>query len=107
MQIRDRIKEFRRVPARQLRSHPRNWRLHPPEQQAALRGVLTEIGFADALEPPEEFDFGALLGTVELYDCLPLADVDDPFASGPECFMLRKPKSLKSPVAYKGSARAV
>jgi hypothetical protein len=49
MQIRDRIKELRRVRAAELRPNPRNWRTHPSEQQDALRGVLAEVGYADAL----------------------------------------------------------
>jgi ParB-like chromosome segregation protein Spo0J len=49
MQIRDRIIDFRRVRAADLRPNPRNWRVHPPAQQDALRGVLAEIGYADAL----------------------------------------------------------
>jgi len=49
MQIRDRIKELRRVPAKDLRPNPRNWRLHPSGQADALRGLLAEIGYADAL----------------------------------------------------------
>jgi hypothetical protein len=49
MNVRDRIKELRRVRASELRPNPRNWRIHPPEQQDALRGVLAEIGYADAL----------------------------------------------------------
>jgi hypothetical protein len=49
MQIRDRIKELRRVRAADLRPNPRNWRIHPPAQQDALRGVLAEVGYADAL----------------------------------------------------------
>ena len=49
MQIRDRIKELRRVPAGELRPNPRNWRMHPSEQQDALRGVLAEVGYANAL----------------------------------------------------------
>lgn len=49
MQIRDRIKEFRRVPASQLKPNPKNWRTHPKEQQDALRGVLAEVGMADAV----------------------------------------------------------
>jgi ParB-like chromosome segregation protein Spo0J len=48
MKIRDRIKELRRVPASQLIPNPRNWRTHPKSQQDALKGVLSEIGFADA-----------------------------------------------------------
>ena len=49
MQIRDRIKELRRVPAGELRPNPRNWRVHPQAQHDALRGVLAEVGYADAL----------------------------------------------------------
>ena len=56
MQIRDRIKELRRVPASELIPNPKNWRTHPTAQQDALRGVLAEVGYADALiarETPE------------------------------------------------------
>ena len=49
MQIRDRIKELRRVPASALRPNPKNWRTHPQAQQDALRGVLAEVGIADAV----------------------------------------------------------
>jgi len=56
MKIRDRIKELRRVRAGDLLPDPRNWRTHPQAQQDAMRGVLAEIGYADALlvrETPE------------------------------------------------------
>ena len=56
MQIRDRIKELRRVRASELLPNPKNWRTHPVAQQDALRGVLAEVGYADALiarETPE------------------------------------------------------
>jgi hypothetical protein len=49
IQIRDRIKELRRVPARELLPNPRNWRRLPKTQVAALRGLLNEVGYADAL----------------------------------------------------------
>ena len=49
MKVRDRIRELRRVKASELRPHPRNWRTHPESQQNALRGVLAEVGYADAL----------------------------------------------------------
>lgn len=49
MQIRDRIKDLRRVRAGDLRPHPKNWRTHPQSQQNALRGILAEVGFVDAL----------------------------------------------------------
>jgi DNA modification methylase len=48
MRIRDRIKELRRVRARDLVPHPRNWRAHPAAQQEALRGLLSELGYCDA-----------------------------------------------------------
>jgi len=49
MEIRDRIKELRRVRASELVPHDENWREHPEEQQDALRGAIEEIGYADAL----------------------------------------------------------
>ena len=49
MKIRDRIRELRRVPASELLPNPKNWRTHPKAQQDALRGVLAEIGMADAV----------------------------------------------------------
>jgi len=63
MLIRDRIRELRRIPARLLRPNPRNWREHPQEQRAILRGLLAEIGYADALIARELPD-----GTFELID---------------------------------------
>ena len=47
--IRDRIVELRRVAAHELVPNPRNWRRHPARQAAALRSVLEEVGYADAL----------------------------------------------------------
>jgi len=49
MQIRDRIKELRRVPAKTLNPNPKNWRTHPERQKDALKGILSEVGYADAL----------------------------------------------------------
>ncbi len=49
LQIRDRIRELRRVPAKDLLPNPKNWRRHPKAQAAALRGLLAEIGYSDAL----------------------------------------------------------
>lgn len=46
---RDRIVELLRVAARELEENPANWRRHPDHQRAALRGILKEIGYADAL----------------------------------------------------------
>lgn len=46
--IRDRIVELRRVRAGDLKASPKNWRKHPQKQQQALRGILAEVGYADA-----------------------------------------------------------
>ena len=56
MQIRNRIKELRQVKASELIPNPKNWRVHPPAQRDALKGILDDIGIADALlarETPE------------------------------------------------------
>ncbi|MEM6329112.1 MAG: hypothetical protein AAF790_02570 [Planctomycetota bacterium] len=63
MKTRDRVKELRRVRAGDLAAHPNNWRTHPRHQQAALRGVLAEVGYADALVARELPD-----GTLQLVD---------------------------------------
>jgi DNA modification methylase len=49
IRIQDRIRELRRVRARDLLPNPKNWRRHPKAQVDALRGLLAEIGYADAL----------------------------------------------------------
>jgi hypothetical protein len=49
VEIRDRVKELRRVRAGDLIANKGNWRKHPKRQRDAMRGVLEEIGYADAL----------------------------------------------------------
>jgi DNA modification methylase len=49
MKLRDRIKELRRVKASDILPNPANWRTHPKAQQDAMRGILAEVGIADAL----------------------------------------------------------
>lgn len=63
MQVRDRIKDFRRVPASDLKSNPKNWRTHPEGQRDVLTALLDEIGYADALLARELDD-----GSLELVD---------------------------------------
>ena len=48
-EIRDRIKELRRVCATELVPAPVNWRTHSAKQKTALASVLEEIGIADAV----------------------------------------------------------
>ena len=49
MKIRDRIKDFRRVPSSELMPNPKNWRVHPETQKDGIRAVLSQIGYADAV----------------------------------------------------------
>lgn len=55
-EIRNRIKELRQVKASDLKKNPKNWRTHPLAQREALEGILSQVGYADALiarETPE------------------------------------------------------
>ena len=61
MNIRNRVKSLRMVPASDLRPNPKNWRTHPKAQQDALRGVLAEVGLADACLARELPDGSLLL----------------------------------------------
>lgn len=49
MAIRDRVKEFRRIPASEIKPNPKNWRTHPEQQSAALTAMLEDVGFAGAV----------------------------------------------------------
>ena len=49
MDVRDRVRDFRRVPASSIQPHPLNWRVHNDAQRQALRGVLQRLGFAGAV----------------------------------------------------------
>src|SRR5262249_8037329 len=69
--FRDRIKALRRVRAGDLRKNPKNWRRHPPAQPDALRGLLEEIGYADALLVRELTD-----GSLMILDGHLRADID-------------------------------
>ena len=61
--FRDRIRELRRVRASDLLPNPKNWRRHPKSQVDALRGLLAEVGYADALIARELED-----GSLQLID---------------------------------------
>jgi hypothetical protein len=54
--MRDRVVELIRVRAGELAPNPANWRRHPERQRAALRGLLRQIGYADALLARREGD---------------------------------------------------
>jgi adenine-specific DNA methylase len=53
MEIKDRIKELRRVRASELVPNAKNWRTHPTAQAQALRAMLLDVGYADALTARE------------------------------------------------------
>jgi DNA modification methylase len=59
--IRNRVRELRQVKAADLVPNPRNWRTHPKAQQDALRGILAEVGYADALLARELSDGSLML----------------------------------------------
>ena len=61
MNIRNRVKELRYVPASQLQPNPKNWRTHPEQQQNALRGILAEVGIAGAVLARETPEGGLML----------------------------------------------
>src|ERR1700687_3985017 len=63
MMIRAHIKDGSRVRAKDLLANPKNWRVHPKTQAAALRGLLAEVGYADALLARELAD-----GRLQLID---------------------------------------
>jgi len=56
MSTRDRVTELRRVPASELRKHPRNWRRHPERQARAMTDLLARVGYAGALVARETAD---------------------------------------------------
>jgi len=49
--------------------------------------------------------FGAIIGSVEVYDCveLRLASRDDVWACGPWCLLLRAPIEFREPIPYRGA----
>jgi hypothetical protein len=57
---------------------------------------LTRLGDYGPGEPePKSLVFGAIIGVVELVDCVPLERVEgQPFAEGPWCWLLDKPRAI-------------
>lgn len=69
-------------------------------------GTLTAAELADWPEYDEsKLTFGAILGSVEVYDCVELRRPmsDDPWACGPYCLLLRDPESFAVPIPYRGA----
>jgi DNA modification methylase len=59
--IRDRVVELVRVRAGDLQANPANWRRHPESQRAAIRGLLRQVGYADALLARRDVDHLVLI----------------------------------------------
>jgi hypothetical protein len=67
LKIKDRIRGFCRLAPERIRPNPKNWRTHPEAQRDALKGVLADVGIADAvLVVP--CDAGALAGLLAAKD---------------------------------------
>ncbi len=47
--MKDRVKEFKRIPASELNANPKNWRTHPREQVQMFEELMEEVGFADVV----------------------------------------------------------
>ena len=47
--MKDRVKEFKRIPASELIPNEKNWRRHPREQVQAFQEIIDEVGFADVV----------------------------------------------------------
>ena len=86
------------------RSRPTHYRgplaIHASRSRRYLGGDYSRL--LPGLPPWDQLDYGALVGVVELADCVPLAEVArDPFALGPWCWVLRSPRAIR-PVPWKG-----
>ena len=61
-----------------------------------------DIGELPEAPPEDKLDFGALIGVVDLVDCVPFAKVcGNRWASGPWCWILANPRPI-APVQFKG-----
>lgn len=82
--MRDRIVDFRRVPAGELRPAAANWRTHPDAQRQALASLLERIGVVDAViarETPDGLELVDGHLRAEVIDTTPVpvlvVDLDD------------------------------
>lgn len=54
--------------------------------------------------PADPLVFGAIIGLVDVIDCVPVSDAGpDPFASGPFCWILKNPRPLRDPIYCRGA----
>lgn len=70
------------------------------------RNIITEIAPQLVLPDDRVFDFGAIVGSVELYDVVgPLRGIKlaGEWASGPHCWCVRDPILLPEPIPCRGA----
>jgi hypothetical protein len=97
-------------------------RIENRSRETRYRGLLVihaglsrkRLGDAGDLLPgapaDEDLVYGAMLGTVQLVDCVPLADVatcrhnvgDIRFAAGAWCLITADPRPFRSPIPWRG-----
>jgi len=63
VEVKNRIKELRQVPASQLKKNACNWRIHSEYQLDVLKAIIEEVGFAGAVIARELAD-----GSLEIID---------------------------------------
>ncbi len=68
-------------------------------REAAAREFCASIG----LEVPEDIPRGAVVGVVNVVDVVRREEApDDPFATGPVCWILEDPRPLETPIEIPG-----
>lgn len=74
-------------------------------KQTEAKRALDE--FTGGRLPEGTITYSAILGTATLSDIVPLSEEveNDPFASGPYCWMLREPKLFQTPIPTKPKLR--
>jgi hypothetical protein len=92
------------IKAGENRSRPTGHRgplvIHASKSRRYLAGDYADQ--LPGLPSAEQFDFGALIGVVEVVDCVPVEEVEgDPFAVGPWCWVLSGACRIR-PVPFKG-----
>lgn len=81
--------------------------IHASQSRRDLEGPTQRLaGMGIEVPKPESLDFGALIGVVELVDCVLLADApelhDDELAEGPYCWIVENPRRLREPIPLRG-----
>jgi hypothetical protein len=84
----------------------RTWRTHyrgPLLIHAGKRRSWAGEAFPDGTRVPAQQVFGALLGIIDLVDCVRVEECrDNPWASGPWCWVVENPRPFAEPIPYRG-----